>query len=840
MDGALPIDAVLPELVEALQAHRAAVLTAPAGAGKSTRVPLALLSAGLAGEGAIWMLQPRRIAARAVARRMAGLLGEAVGQTVGFQVRFERCASRQTRILVLTEGVLTRRLVRDPFCEGTGLVVLDEFHERSLHADLALAMLRQVMAVRDDLRLLVMSATLDAAPVQGFLGGCPHVDCALRQHALAIEHIAQPDERPLAEQLRSGLVRLEAGRDEGCALVFLSGAGEIRRAAELLDARPLPGSPELLTLHGGLSAEEQDRALRPARRARVVLATNIAETSLTVPGTTAVLDSGWVKRLRQDPSSGLDRLRRERVSRASAAQRAGRAGRLGPGRALRLWTASEHAGLLEAETPEIARADLAGALLSVLAFQPGDPREFCFFEPPDVARLELAWELLRSLGALEPDGHRLSELGQALLALPLHPRLGCLLERGRRAGLADEAARLAALLQARDLLRPDAPMLPSAESDPASLVELQRELAARSFDPVFARAHGLDPRAGREAERAREQLVSTITAAPPAEPPRDPGSALRRCLLAAFPDRVCRRRGPGHREAVMVGGAGLRLDERSGVRSAPIFIAIQARAARPGPRATGRVQLACAVTREDLEAVFPDGLRVRSEAIFDPSAESVVGVRRVRFADLVIEEQLGVPIEDAHEASRLLAAHARQDFERVFRPAQAAACLIGRLRFASSVLPELGWPSVDPASLASRLDALCAGRRSFAELRKIDWRAVLASELDFEHRKVLDAEAPEWIRLPGGQRARIDYSACPEGPPVLAVRLQLLFGLPDGPRIGRGRVPLQLHLLAPSGRPIQITSDLASFWARGYAGVRRELRGRYPKHAWPEDPLGPR
>ena len=883
-EPALPIDGLLPELLDALAAHRALVLTAPPGAGKTTRVPLALQRAGWTEAGQLLVLQPRRLAARASARRMAALLGEPLGRSVGYQVRFERRASAATRILVVTEGILTRRLIADPFLEGVACVVLDEFHERSLHLDLALAFLRELQAVRDELRLVVMSATLDAAPVRDFLADCVTLDCPLRQHPLRIDYLQRPDQRPLERQVRAGLQRLLAEPDDdgGGVLVFLPGAAAIERCRRLLDEAPLPGRPAVLPLYGALPAAAQDRALAPADRRRVVLATNIAETSLTVPGISAVIDSGLVKRLRAEPRTGLERLQTERVSRASADQRAGRAGRLGPGRALRLWTRAEQAGLVAAETPELLRCDLAPVVLAALAFQPGPPAALGWLDAPPAAGLDAALALLRSLGAVQLDAERLTRLGRWLAGLPVHPRLGALLAHAADAGRPADGALLAALLAERDILARGGggpPALPDSDSDLLLRRDWFQEAAAAGFSAAACGRLGLDRGALAQVDRARAQLERLAGRLGGAQ--REPGGgrrpketatavrlgagaariesgvaaagggagdepagtqrALRRAVLAGFADRVCRRRAAGSDEALMVGGAGVRLDSGSGVRRAPLFVALEAEAGPRGLHAVARVRQAHAVERSDLAALFPQALSESCRARFDPQRGAVVGVVEQRFADLLLDEQVGVALEpDAAAAELARAAGAR--FEEVFRPDAAGRRTLARLRLAARVLGEADWPRLDEDGLRALLAEQCAGRRSLAELAQLDWSAVLLGRLDWRRRRLLDAELPERIAVPSGRRVAIDYSAAegPEAAPVLAVKLQELFGQERTPRIARGRLALLLHLLAPNGRPVQVTRDLASFWRQVYPEVRRDLRGRYPKHPWPEDPLSAR
>ncbi len=516
--GALPVDALLPELLEQLTRGQSVVLSAPPGSGKTTRVPPALLESGLLSRGdQVVVVQPRRLAARAVGRYMARRLGERVGETVGYKVRFDQRASSATRLLVVTEGILLRMLLSDPLLSGVGCVVLDEFHERSVQLDLCLAFLRETLEAREDLRLVVMSATLEAAPLCRYLGDAPLLEARARQHPLVIRHQQRKADprKPLEQRLASALAPLlsELGSGGGDLLVFLPGASEIRRSRKVLAELDLPGDPELVPLMGALPAAEQDRALRPAKdgRQRVILATNIAETSLTVPGVRGVLDSGLRKRLRHDPRLGFDRLELGPVSKASARQRAGRAGRLGPGLVSRLYTEAEYASRPEQDAPEVTRLDLSPALLSLLSFSPGDPRCFPFLDPPPDQAIDRALTLLRLLGAVDQDRYLLTDLGRRMVTLPLHPRLGALLDAAHRAGAADRGALLCALLSERDPLSRDkrgAPQaLPDGPSDLLYRAELLEDWERGGGANAGALRCGLDLGAARLVQKARDQIV---------------------------------------------------------------------------------------------------------------------------------------------------------------------------------------------------------------------------------------------------------------------------------------------------------------------------------------------
>lgn len=868
----LPIDDVLPALAAAVRSAGAAVLVAPPGAGKTTRVPPALLAAGLAGSGRIVVLEPRRVAARAAARRIAEEGGWRLGEEVGYHVRFDRRAGPATRILVVTEGLLVQMLQTDPFLEGVGAVVFDEIHERSLAADLSLAMARRVRReVRPDLAVVAMSATIDPGPIAAFLGGCPVIESAGRLHPVEVVHLdegvargADPrGERPLAARVAAAVGRALA-ESPGDVLVFLPGMGEIARAAEALAPLATRANLAVVSLHGDLPAERQDEALRPQGRRKVVLATNVAETSVTVEGVTAVVDTGLVRRLRFDPATGLDRLELGRVSRASADQRAGRAGRQGPGLCLRLWPAWEHAALPDRETPEIARVDLAAPALQLLAWGESDLATFEWFEPPDPATLASAERLLARLGAVEearglagragpavddpqspPIGRRIlatTSLGQRMARLPVHPRLARLLVEGHARGVVQEAALLAALLAERDPVRraaPDrsalgrAPSIHSSRSDLLDRLEALEAFTARGRASELA-AGRLDPGAARFVLRARDQLADLarreLGPAPP--PPPDREEALLTSLLAAYPDRLARRRAPGDPRAVMVGGRGVRLAAESAVLGPDLFLCIDVASPAGNPtRNDALVRLASGV---DIAWLPPDRLQTAVEVEFDPEErERIVAWKRTRWEDLVLtESEVPPPAEDAE---RVLAAEAALRLERALPlDDPEVAAWLARLRSLAAWMPELGLPRFTAEELRNLLPALVAGRRSFADLRRAPLLPILEGVLTPTQSEALRREAPERLEVPSGSRVRLIYE---EGrPPVLAVRIQELFGLAETPLVAAGQVPVLLHLLAPNGRPQQVTHDLRSFWERTYPQVKKELQGRYPRHAWPADP----
>jgi len=833
----LPIDAILPDVVAA---RPSLVLEAPPGAGKTTRVPRALLDAGVTGE--ILVLEPRRIAARMAARRVAEELGEEVGGTVGYQVRFEEVASARTRVRFVTEAMLTRRLLSDPDLAKVGAVLLDEFHERHLHGDVALAWLRRLQRTRrSDLRLIVMSATLDADPAAAFLG-CKTLRSMGRRFDVRIDHLAEGDERPLHLQVASAVraLALEPGGLDGDVLVFLPGAAEIRRAREALERLAAERDLLVLPLHGDLPPAEQDKAIRPAAQRKVILSTNVAESSVTIEGVVAVIDAGLSRVATHDPWSGLPRLELAKISRASAAQRAGRAGRTRPGRCLRLYTRADLDRRPEHDAPEILRHDLAQVLLELDAAGATDLE---WLDPPPPAALASAEALLTDLGALDGEsgggkggarGRSVTELGRAILRFPLHPRQGRILVEAERRGVVDDACIVAAILSERDLRaaskasfvdRGPRDAAPTERSDLLALRDLFVEAEGARFSSGAMRAIGVDPGATLAVDRARKQLARL---ARPKTPHHGGDDDLLLAILAGYPDRVARRIRPGARSLAVAGGGAAELSEASAVRDAPWMVAATGDGQRSGARAT--VRLASAIEPEWLIDLFPDQIDESTSVTFLAASERVEAVSRMAYRGLVLHESPASAGGDA--VAEALARAAIQAGPARFAPEGALERFVARARFASEVDPSLSAP--DDALLERALTAMCRGRRSFAELRQASLLDALQAELGHAPCARIAALAPERLTLPRGRSVKVEYE--PGKAPHVASRLQDFFGMRDTPRVGGGKVPVVAHLLAPNQRAVQVTSDLAGFWERHYPSIRKELGRKYPRHAWPEKP----
>ncbi len=820
--AALPIAPHLPQVTEALARGGAAVLQAPPGAGKSTAVPLALLDASwLAGRGIV-MLEPRRLAARAVATRMAALLGEPVGRRVGYRTRLETRVSRETRLAVVTEGVLTRMLQSDPALEDTGLVIFDEFHERSLVADLGLALALDAKAhLREDLRLLVMSATLDAAAVAGLLGHAPVITAEGRAFPVETRHLPRAEPQTLARDVARA-IRLALEEPAGDVLAFLPGAPEIHRVARLLAEGGLPAGVAVHPLFGDLPPDAQDAALAPAApgRRKIVLATAIAETSLTIEGVRIVVDCGFARRARFDPVTGMSGLATTRVSRAAADQRRGRAGRTGPGLCLRLWREEDQRSLEPATPPEILEADLAPFALDLAAWGVTDPAALRLLDPPPAPALAQARELLRVLGALDGDG-TLTPHGRRMAGFGAHPRLSHMILEGARRGLGPLACELAAVLSERDLLRgPGA----RADADIRTRVEALHGApppAGASVDP------GARARAQRLARQWQEELGVTAGRG---------GSTQQAGLLLAlaYPDRIGSRRG-GAGRFLLSGGRGAFLAEMQALSQADWLVAAELDA---GER-EARIFLAAPLAREDIDAGLA-ALVGESEVIRWDAREGAVLARRERRLGALLLDESALAAADPGRVLGALLEGLRGAGMQALPWTKAATALRERAEFVRRHLgdAEPDWAALDDGSLMDSLADWLApwldGVTRLSHLGSVDLHAALAARLGHARLRRLDELAPTHLAVPSGSRIPIDYSD-PDAP-AFAVRLQEVFGLVETPRIAGGRVPLTISLLSPAQRPVQVTRDLGSFWRSGYAEVRKELKGRYPRHYWPEDP----
>ena len=840
----LPVADVLAEVVAASRTG-AVVVTAPPGSGKTMLVPAAILD-DLPKQKRVVLMQPRRIAARAVAHQIARLRDVPLGGEVGYQVRFDAKVSRDTRLVVETTGIMLRRLLADVSLDGIGAVVLDEFHERTIEMDLVLGLLVRVrQTVRPDLRIIVMSATLAAGPVARLLGdptgreqACPIVSADGRLFPVDTRYGRRGEQRELVD-LVANAVPEAVRHTDGHVLVFLPGVGEIMRCEQALTPLADREGHAIFTLFGDLPPEQQDRVLADVGRRKIILSTNVAETSLTIPGVTAVIDSGLARQMRVSAATGLPRLELIPISQAAADQRTGRAGRTGPGVCWRLWDEAAHHHRPAAETPESLRGDMAGPLLQLLAL--GEQAEFPWLDEPPPETITNARQLLRQLGAIESPvdaADRITPLGDELVRLPAHPRLARLLLAGARHGVLRETAIAAALLSERDPFRagshsrrgPRDKMNVRTRSD-----IVDRVLALQAFhaglqldDPELELHHG----GASNVLRTSEQLYGLVDV-PLAARAADPVTAVMRALLEAFPDRLARLRPGTQDRATMVGGRGVRLDGGSRVRQEPFLLAIDLDDA--GGEA--RVRQASAVDPAWLEEEPLAGTNLRKveELLFAPSRRQVEARLRTYWADLVIEET-PIAISNAAAAAELLAREAAAQLDRLL-PADdsAAGKFLARIRWLAAAAPDLGLPTLDNAALAALLPEVCSGLRSLDEIASADWLSRLQAAVGYERLAEIDRLAPSSHELPNGKRHPLIYEA--GKPPTLAVRIQELFGIRDTPRIAGGRVAVLLHLLGPNHRPQQVTSDLASFWQNTYPTVKKELRRRYPKHAWPDDPL---
>lgn len=837
----LPVDRLVPEIISRLSISNTLLIEAPPGSGKTTRVAPSLIDSGLCdSKRRILLLQPRRVAAKATAQRIAEERGCELGREVGYQVRFESKLSASTALIVATEGVLLRRLATDPTIEDINTVILDEFHERSLNADLILGMLRQVQQlVREDLRIIVMSATLDAAPLEKFLGTSV-LQATGTLHPVEIKYRPPKLRQRLAEHAAETTL-LTLQQSEGDVLVFLPGVGEISQTEKRIRQTSVLDECDVLPLHGSLPLEQQSRVLRPSTKRKVILSTNVAETSLTIDGIRTVIDSGQARVLRFNPTVGLDRLQLEPICQSSATQRAGRAGRLQSGTCIRLWEESSHRSRPEHLEPEIRRVDLSAAALQL--FQWGEqPTEFPWFEAPRDTSLATAIGLLEQLGAVQQN--QITAVGKRMASLPVPPRIARMLIESKQPGQIQFMSIVAAMLSERE------PFLRSVQSQRSSpggqgkqtpptrhatrwnCDVTQRALELRSYfdsgksQTLFGEIHRgaaqMIRKVSEQFKLAMGQDSDTASAAP-----SDLEAQVARALIAAFPDRLAKRRKHGDSKAVMVGGRGVKLGPTSGVQDAEYFLCIDVDDANTD----AVVRQACGI---DINWLPRDLIADREELFFNPTRKQVEARRRSYWHDLRLSDHVA-QISDEAQCTEVLYAAARKSLPSVLPDAKSAFhSWLTRIECLRAWAPELDLPACNEAFLAELLHELCRGKRSFAELQSAPWLDWLRSRISPEQLRAVERECPEKIEVPSGSRIRIDYQL--SSPPVLAVRIQELFSWNETPRIAFGRVPLLLHLLAPNFRPQQVTNDLTSFWSNTYATVRKELRRRYPKHAWPEDP----
>ncbi len=805
--GKLPIDEVLADLTAALRGANRAILVAPPGAGKTTRAPLALMDEDFAAHGKIMVLEPRRLAARAAAERMAASLGERVGETIGLRVRLQSLVSAKTRIEIVTEGVFARMIVEDPELTGVAAVLFDEFHERSLDADLGLALALDAQgALREDLRILVMSATLDGARVRRLMQGAALIESKGRAFPVETRYLGRDPLARIEDQATKAILAALA-EERGSILAFLPGQGEITRVAAALAERVRDPRVEIAPLFGAMDARAQDRAVAPAPagRRKIVLATSIAETSLTIEGVRVVIDAGLMRVPRFEPDLGLTRLETVRVSRANADQRRGRAGRVEPGVCYRLWDQAANGGLAPYAQPEILAADLSGFALDLALWGVADPASLPFFDPPPRAAFAEAQALLQRLGALDA-GCLVTDEGRAVAGLALPPRLARMLVDAAREGAADEAAEIATLLTERGL--------------GGSAVNLGERLAAFRRDRS-PRAEDARRLALRLARQARQRALHERRPFP---------SASGLWLARAFPDRIARARGK-RGEFLMVNGRAAAVEPHDAL-AGEAYLAI---GEVVGRAAAARILLAAPLTAEDVEALAADAIETADELTFDRAAAALRRRRRRRLGAITLAEQT-LPVA-ADEAAALALARGVLALGVERLPwTKALAQWRDRVAFLRRAEPDL-WPDLSDEALRASPDWLApylAGKTALADIGADDLSAALRAPLDYAQLQRLDREAPTHFTAPTGNAFAIDYEA--EGGPAIRLRVQEVYGLTQHPALAGGRVGLTLHLLSPAHRPIQITRDLPGFWRGSWAAVRADLRGRYPRHVWPENP----
>ena len=835
-----PVEASLPAIRSALAAGGNVILTAEPGAGKSTIVPLALKNEPWLNNSRILMLQPRRVAAVAIARRMADLDGSPPGRVIGHSVRFSSNIGRDTRIEVLTEGILTRRLQKDPLLENVGLIIFDEFHERSVHADLCLALCREIRReVRPDLRIMVMSATIDTGMIENYLENSTTIAGKGFLFPVDVQWQAVSGGRDQFADVAAAIARIVADSPASEEyLIFLPGAGEIKTVQQNLESLPATASHRILALHGSLSIDEQEKVLQASSTPRIILSTNIAETSLTIDGITTVIDSGWCRRQSFDAQTGLEKLELQRISKASATQRAGRAGRLRPGRAIRLWSRVEHDQFADNEEPEIVRSDPAPTVLELFTWGCKSPHEFAWLQSPGNEKIDRAVELLQMLHAIDNSG-RVTDTGRRICELPVEPRLARMLLAAAESGVATDAALAAAIIGEKDFVLNDYSEKSFGGNAPDPDLDLRLELLAGGTRNSTLR---LDRNAIWRIEKTQKQLldilkpaVRNISAGQAAG--RNTRDLLHRALLAAFPDRVCMRRGsPGSTAYTICSGQGLNLGQNGLLKDHEFILALRVDARLRASTNDGRVFLGCAVRAEWLKAGDGGPCQPTREIFFNSASQKVAARERLWYGKLLLtDRETQIRESEAPAAAKVLCEAVAASPGLAFNLQNPDNIeFSGRVALLKRSAAGRDFPAIDNEWLMTQAEALAAHCRSFADMQKQTLAQLYLQQLTWNRREQFEKLVPERFEVPSGSSIRIQYQ--PEGQPVLAVKIQELFGMAATPAVCNGEQPLLVHLLSPAGQPVQITADLASFWKTGYKQVVGELKGRYPRHPWPDEP----
>ncbi len=838
----LPIDAQLAEICDRVIDNPITIVEAPPGSGKTTRVAPTLMNLPMFAQGKMYLLQPRRIAAKSVAERIAWEQGSRLGQRIGYQVRFDSQVSSDTQLIVATEGILLRRLQEDAALSNTQVVLFDEFHERSLDSDLLLGMLRRVQqALRDDLKIVIMSATIDARWIQSQLGGAPVVRVESPNFPVTIRYcVAKPEENMVDRMIET--IRDAADQQNGDILAFLPGMGEIQRCYHALTQSRLSKDCEVMQLFGGMPLEEQAKAIESSSNRRIVLSTNVAETSLTIEGIRIVVDSGLARVMRFSPDVGLDRLSLENISQASATQRAGRAGRVAPGMCYRLWSEASERARSPFLEPEIRRVDIVSAVLQLYAWGEGDSQDFPWLEQPRPDSVSKAKSLLIQLGAIQ-DG-KITAIGKAMSRLPTHPRLARIVIASFEAGCLDRICMLAAMLAERDPfdrreqrsqpLQKGSMQTHSAKRWDSDCVErliaMEHFLEGGPSETPFGALHRNGVRSLiNAAQQLQDQCTSALkgTRILRERQRTDQPESIMKAMLFGYPDRVAKRRSVGKPQGLMVGGKGVVISPQSGVTESDLFLCIELDAGAGDA-------LVRQASRIDQDWLPREQVTTHDELFFHPSQKQVVARRQVRWLDLVLNET-PTAISNSEQCAAILYQVAIKNWEQAFPvDDERVQGLVDRVNCLRQWLPSLELPELGGTFLQDIALELCKNRRSLNELREAPWIDWIQSRFTSSQWQAIEKEAPAKIQVPSGSWIKIQYAI--GKPPTMAVKIQEVFSMKATPRIAMGRVPVLLHLLSPNMRPQQITDDLASFWANGYPIVKKELKRRYPKHSWPDDP----